>query len=158
MDQATAIADLFRRDLGTLARQIRAFPADDLLWATAPGVTNPAGNIVLHLEGNLREYVGRQLGHVEYRRDRALEFSDRGLGREELAARVDALRTTIPDVVAALSSDAMAARYPETVLERPLTTHAFLVHLHGHLNWHLGQMDTLRRILTGEGAIERMGL
>lgn len=158
MNQATTIADLFRRDLGTLARQIRAFPEDDLLWATTPGVTNSAGNLVLHLEGNLLEYIGRQLGQIEYRRNRPLEFSGHGFGRDELATRIDALRTTVPEVVASLSSDAMAALYPETVLEKPVTTHAFLVHLYGHLNWHVGQMDTLRRVLTGEGAIERTGL
>ena len=45
---------------------------------TLPGVINPAGNLALHIEGNLREFVGRQLGQLTYKRNRELEFSSRG--------------------------------------------------------------------------------
>jgi hypothetical protein len=41
----------------------------------------------------------------------------------------------------------MEREYPEVVLEAQMTTREFLIHLHGHLNWHLGQVDYLRRIL-----------
>jgi hypothetical protein len=39
------------------------------------------------------------------------------------------------------------------VLGEPLTTRQFVVHLYGHLNYHLGQIDYLRRVLTGDGAL-----
>ena len=39
-----------------------------------------------------------------------------------------------------------------------MTTRQFLIHLNGHLNYHLGQVDYLRRITTGKGAIELAGL
>jgi hypothetical protein len=35
----------------------------------------------------------------------------------------------------------------------PLSTRQFLIHLSGHLNYHLGQIDYLRRVTTGAGAI-----
>ncbi|HEV7745417.1 MAG TPA: hypothetical protein VGO56_10515 [Pyrinomonadaceae bacterium] len=41
----------------------------------------------------------------------------------------------------------MEKEYPEVVLQAPMTTQEFLIHLYGHLNWHLGQVDYLRRIL-----------
>ena len=60
------LVPLFRRDLTRLGQQIEAFSNDDVLWQTPPQFTNPPGNLILHLDGNLREYVGRQLGNVPY--------------------------------------------------------------------------------------------
>jgi hypothetical protein len=147
------LADLFRRDLTRLIRQIEAFPTDEMLWQTVPGITNAAGHLVLHIEGNLREYIGRQLGGVAYHRNRQQEFTATGLRREDLAVRIEELRGVIPSVVESLSPEQMEREYPEIVLEAALPTQAFLIHLYGHLNWHLGQVDYLRRALLGDGAI-----
>lgn len=152
------LAALYSRDLSRLIRQIEAFPNDEALWQTLPGITNTAGNLALHLEGNLREYIGRQLGHMAYSRNRPTEFAAKGLGREELVNRIEDLRRSIQSVIASLSAETMEAQYPEVVLEKPLSTNAFLIHLYGHLNWHLGQIDSLRRALTGAGAIKAAGL
>lgn len=149
------LAELYHRDLSRLVRQIEAFPSDEMLWQTTPGVTNSAGTLALHLEGNLREYIGRLLGGIAFARDRDSEFSARGLSRAGLAARLKQLSEVIPPVVAALSPEAMEAEYPQVVLQKPLTTAAFLVHLYGHLNWHLGELDYLRRFLSGQSALPR---
>ena len=37
--------------------KIEAFPNDEALWQTLPGVMNSAGNLALHIEGNLREVL-----------------------------------------------------------------------------------------------------
>ena len=66
MPMALGIAALFSRDLTRLIQELQAFPNDETLWERAPGVKNSAGNLVLHLEGNLREFIGRQLGQVGY--------------------------------------------------------------------------------------------
>ena len=142
---------LFDRDLAKLSRQIEAFPNDEALWQTLPGVTNAAGNLALHIEGNLREYVGRQLGNVPYERKRDLEFSSKGLSRAELSTRLAGLRRTIPSVIEGLSAEQMEMEYPEVVLGTTTSTQEFLIHLYGHLNWHLGQVDYLRRILVKDG-------
>jgi hypothetical protein len=150
---ATELAALFTRDLTRLAQQLRAFPDEASLWQTPPGVVNAAGNLALHLEGNLREYVGRQLGQLPYQRQRPLEFSRRDVPAAELAARVDELRTLIPSVVGALPAATLDAPFPEAVFGAPLSSRQFLIHLLGHLNYHLGQMDYVRRVVTGAGAI-----
>ena len=82
MSTATDLAFLFSRDLTKLGKQIEAFPNDEALWQTLPGVLNPAGNLALHIEGNLREFVGRQLGKRPYKRNRELEFSLRGISKK----------------------------------------------------------------------------
>ena len=129
-----------------------------MLWQTPAHFTNSPGNLVLHLEGNLRESVGRQVGNVPYARDRPLEFSTRGVSKQELIARVAELRQLIPSVIERLSPEQLEKAYPEVVLELGMSTAAFLIHLYGHLNWHVGQIDSLRRALTGGGAIRLAGL
>lgn len=147
------LAALFARDLARLLQELEAFPDSASLWHTASGMTNAAGTLALHLEGNLREYIGRQLGHVDYTRDRPLEFSKRGLEQQDLIARIEAVREMVPRVIGSLSDQVLAATYPEQVLGVPMTTRQFLIHLSGHLDYHLGQIDYLRRFTTGDGAI-----
>ncbi len=158
MPLAPNLALLFRRDLSRLIHQIDTFPDDEMLWRQCPGIANSAGNLALHLEGNLREYVGRQIGALPYHRMRELEFSSKNLSRQQLSSRLAELKESIPSIVGALSSKQMESQYPEIVLEIPLSTQEFLVHLYGHLNWHLGQIDYLRRALSGNGALPRAGL
>jgi DinB superfamily len=144
---------LFERDLNKVILQIKAFPDEGQLWITAPGVTNSAGNLVLHLEGNLREYVGRQLGGIAYVRERPKEFAERFVPANDLLQRIESVKEMVPAVIKSLNASQLNANYPENVLGYPMTAQYFLIHLHGHLNYHLGQIDYLRRILTGNGAL-----
>ena len=155
---STELAALFARDLKRLVQELTAFPDTASLWKTAPGVTNAAGTLALHLEGNLREYIGRQLGGIDYARDRPLEFSRRGVEQQELVARIEAVRAMVPRVIETLSEQQLAAIYPAQVLGKPITTRQFVIHLSGHLNYHLGQIDYLRRMTTGDGAINLVSL
>ena len=158
MNSIADLADLYQRDLTRLRQQIQAFPSDDSLWQVVPGISNPAGTLVLHLEGGLQHFIGYRLGNIPYQRKRAEEFTTKGLTKSELLSRIDNLRRDIPAVIRALSEETMQQQYPEVILERPLTTQGWLVSLFGHLSWHLGQIDYLRRMLTGGGAIEHAGL
>jgi hypothetical protein len=143
MSFSVELTALFERDLNRVVKEVLAFPSDEDLWRTASGVTNSAGNLALHLEGNLREYVGRQIGGIPYTRQRPLEFSTTGLTRAEVAARIDAVRELIGPALAIAPWDEI---FPENVLGMPLTTRHFVLHLMGHLNYHLGQINYLRRI------------
>jgi uncharacterized damage-inducible protein DinB len=147
MSFAGDLASLFGRDLSKLVEQVRAFPSDEALWETPPGVINSAGTLTLHIDGNLREYIGRHLGGVGYTRDRPTEFSARGVSRDQLIARISELRALIPSILASLSEAQLEATYPEVVFDAPMQTRWFLLHLYGHLNWHRGQLDYVRRVL-----------
>lgn len=158
MSIAEGLAALFTRDLTRLIQELQAFPSDEILWQSAPGVKNSAGNLVLHLEGNLREYIGRQIGKVAYHRSRDQEFALKDLSRDDLVDRMEQVKELVAQVVAQLSDSDLSAAYPERVLEIQLSSLDFLVHLHGHLNFHLGQIDYLRRILTEGSAVAFAGL
>ena len=151
---AQELATLFGRDINKVIEQVRAFPEDRLLWETRPGMSNSAGNLALHLIGNLSEYIGRQLGGMAFTRQRSKEFSEKGVSITELIARLEQVAELTHRIVAALAEATLSARYPEAVLGYEMTTVYFLIHLLGHLNYHLGQMDYLRRMLTGDGPIQ----
>ncbi len=157
MSLGPELSRLFHRDLTRLAQQIRATPPE-LLWSTLPGIGNSAGNLALHIEGNLREFVGRQLGGVEYVRQRDREFDSTGIGQEELAVRLEDTRTLVVPILESLPDTDWDAVFPQQTLGVALTTRQYVLHLYGHLNYHLGQADYLRRALTGEGALRLAGL
>jgi hypothetical protein len=147
------LAALYTRDLTRLVQELSAFPDTATLWQTRAGITNSAGNLALHLEGNLREFIGRLLGKREYVRDRPREFSDSGLEKQELIDRLSAVRDEIPMVIAGLLAEDLDADYPMVYGGMTLPTRQMLIHLEGHLSYHLGQIDYLRRVLTGDGAV-----
>jgi len=147
------LAALYARDLTRLVQELSAFPDTATLWQTRAGITNSAGNLALHLEGNLREFIGRLLGQIDYQRDRPREFSDSGIEKAELIARLTAVRDEIPPVIAGLTFEQLDADFPQVYVGRTLPNRQMLIHLEGHLSYHLGQIDYLRRVLTGDGAI-----
>ena len=116
MSIATELAALVGRDLTRLLQQLQAFPNEAALWETVLGTANSAGNLVLHLEGNLREYVGQQLGGLPYHRQRDLEFSLKRVPIHDLTVRIEELQRVIPQVISTLSPQQLEAKYPDTVL------------------------------------------
>jgi|ERR1041384_2781872 hypothetical protein len=158
MSVAKELGAMYRRDLTRLAQHIEAFPDDAALWQTHPAVTNSAGNLALHIEGNLREFVGRQIGGNTYTRKRDLEFSSKGVSQQELLSRLADLKTLIPPIIENLSPEQLQTQYPQTIFERPTSTQELLISLYGHLNWHMGQIDYLRRIITNGKAVKAAGL
>ncbi|MBM3790631.1 MAG: DUF1572 domain-containing protein [Acidobacteria bacterium] len=144
------LSAIITRELRALSREIRSFPDDEALWHTPPGAANSAGNLALHLAGNIRHYIGARLGGTGYLRDRAAEFSRSGLSREELARQVEDAIAAVEQHLPALTSEALEADFPEAVGGNTVRTAEFLLHLVAHLAYHLGQMDYHRRIVTGQ--------
>lgn len=147
------LAALFRRDIQRLIQELEAFPGDAYLWQTVPGILNGAGNLTLHLEGNLREYIGRALGGVEYQRDRPYEFAAKAMPASELIARIKGVEELIPTIIMNLTDKQIEAEYTQYE-SGPLVTRQFLMHLIAHFNFHLGQIGYLRRILTQGSAVK----
>lgn len=148
-----AIGTMMLRELITLRKEIEAYPSDESLWRVAPGITNSGGTLALHLAGNLQHFIGAVLGGSDYIRDRDAEFSVRGLPRAEVLNRIDQATASLTQTFRSLTDEVLARRYPEPVGKVRLSTGDFLVHLEGHLSYHLGQIDYHRRMTTGAGAL-----
>ena len=66
---------LFKRDLNKLKAEIELYKSESNLWLLEKGINNTAGNLALHLIGNLNHFIGAVLGNTGYVRQRDLEFS-----------------------------------------------------------------------------------
>ncbi len=138
------------RELEAFAREVELFPDDESLWRTLPGVTNSAGNLALHVCGNLRHFVGAVLGGTGYVRDRPAEFATRAGRRGDVARQLRETAEVVAGALARAPESALAAPYPEPHDGVQLPCGRFLVHLCVHLAFHLGQAGYLRRALTGD--------
>lgn len=141
------LSELFERDLNKLKDEIAAYADEADLWKKPGTVPNSAGNLCLHLSGNLQHYFGAVIGGTDYKRDRDAEFSTIGVSREELLADVDTSLAVVKATLARLTDEDLTATYPIEVFGKPMSTGWFLTHLCTHLTWHLGQISYHRRMV-----------
>jgi uncharacterized damage-inducible protein DinB len=137
----------FDRDLNKLKNELKAFEEEENLWKVLPGVTNSAGTLALHLIGNLNHYIGAAMGNSGYERDRDAEFSLRDVPRGEILVQIEDTRQTVAKALLEFPEDWFSRKYPLEEFGYPMTYEYFMVHLVGHLNYHLGQINYLRRIM-----------
>ncbi|MDJ1491453.1 DinB family protein [Cytophagaceae bacterium DM2B3-1] len=141
------LVQLYERDLDRLIKEVTLFNDSQNLWLTKTGVTNSAGNLCLHLIGNLNTYLGKQLGNTGYVRDRAAEFSRKDVPVQEILEALSQTKAMVTQVLEQLTESDLEQIYPEQVWGDDIQTGYFLIHLATHLNYHLGQVNYLRRIL-----------
>lgn len=144
------ITTVITRELKALRREIESYPTENDLWEIRPGITNPGGNLALHLAGNLQYFLGNVLGKNGYVRNRDAEFGDKDVPRETLLREIDNAIAAVEDGMSKISDSDLAKPFPEKVGGVSSSTGAFLAHFATHLAYHLGQVDYHRRILTGE--------
>ncbi|MGE0354344.1 MAG: DinB family protein [Gemmatimonadales bacterium] len=145
-----SVRTLILRDLALLRREVEAYPIEGQLWAQPPGIPNAAGTLALHCAGNLRHYVGARLGGTDYLRDRPAEFNRRDVPRKEILAEIDAAAADVGSALERLTEVDLTLDFPEVVGGVRVATGEFLVHLAGHLLYHVGQIDYHRRVVTGD--------
>lgn len=142
-----SIASILDRDLSKLAEEISLYNHEDTLWITQGDIKNSAGNLCLHLCGNLRHFIGAQLGNTGYMRNREFEFAAKGISKAELLNQITLCKTEIVQTLKQLPEEKLAEHYPIEVFGAPMTTLHFLNHLTAHFSYHLGQINYHRRIL-----------
>ena len=142
-----SLRSLYNRDLNKLKTEIEAYQNEENLWKIDKNIANSAGNLVLHLVGNLNHFIGTHLGNTGYVRQRDLEFSLKDIPRTELIEKIEATAAMIDSALAPLSEDDLKKEYPLVVFENTMTTDFFLIHLLAHLDYHLGQINYHRRLL-----------
>ncbi len=145
-----SLQSLFIRDLTKLKTEIEAYRNEETIWKTDKNISNSAGNLCLHLVGNLNHFVGTILGNSDYVRNRELEFSQKNIPRTELTVQIDRTIATINRSLEKLSAEDLEKEFPVESLGYKMTTGYFLIHLFGHLGYHLGQINYHRRLLDVE--------
>ncbi|MFB9079510.1 DinB family protein [Flavobacterium procerum] len=142
-----ALKMLFNRDLNKLKVEIESYQNENAIWMIDKNISNSAGNLCLHLMGNINTYIGKQLGNTGYVRNRPLEFSLKDIPKTALIDKIENTIVMVNTVLDSLTQDDLEAIYPEIVFEEEMTTGFFLIHLSTHLAYHLGQINYHRRLL-----------
>src|SRR5579863_739446 len=112
----------FKNDLGKVIKEINAYQDPEAIWRVDKGIANSAGNLALHLVGNLNTYIGAELGKSGYVRNRDLEFSAKGIPATQL---VRMLEDTIPIVertISHLTNEQLDSEYPLKVFKEKTST------------------------------------
>jgi hypothetical protein len=137
---------IYNRDLERLKKEIELFNQEDNLWKTTGTIKNPAGNLCLHLVGNLSTYIGKNLGNIPYIRDREAEFNLKNVHKGTLIEKATATREVVNTSLLKMNDRDLENIYPENVLGYEMTNGFFLIHLTAHLSYHLGQINYIRRV------------
>lgn len=141
------LISIFERDLTKLKGELSAYQSEENIWKVDAQILNSAGNLTLHLIGNLNTYIGGEIGKTGYVRNRPLEFSDKNVPREKMLAAIDSTIQVIKNALITLTEEDYSAEYPIEVFEATTSTEYFLIHLAVHLGYHLGQVNYHRRLL-----------
>ena len=141
---------LFNRDLKRLISEIEQYKIEADIWKVKGQISNSAGNLCLHLVGNLNTYIGRELGNTGYLRNRELEFSSKDVPRRELIQKIESAIAMISQTLDDLDESLLKDEYPILVFEHKTSTEYLLVHLTTHLTYHLGQINYHRRLIEGD--------
>jgi uncharacterized damage-inducible protein DinB len=157
-DPSRAVIDEVRDRLARgFPEQVRACLdalSDEQVWWRPNAQSNSVGNLVLHLCGSTRHFLGRAVGGTDYRRDRPAEFAEKGpIARERLRAVFDETVAETDAVLAALPPSRLME-----VTDRagdPFTVLNLLLRTSHHWAVHVGQMVYTAKALR-EGVFDEL--
>lgn len=135
------------RDLTLLEEEINQYTTEESLWVVKGDVKNSAGNLCLHLCGNLQHFIGTVLGNTGYVRNREAEFGSKGVPKADLIREIQATKKAVEHTLGKLEASKLDEIYPIQVFGEPMTTGYFLIHLATHLTYHRGQINYHRRLI-----------
>ena len=144
----STLKEIFERDLNKVKKEIDLYEKEKLIWLVRSEVNNSAGNLVLHLCGNLKHFIGAILGNTGFKRDREAEFSTKNVSRESLHKQIDETHKVVLETLDNMNELELEATYPINVLREDMSTEFFLTHLATHLSYHLGQLTYHRRLIS----------
>ena len=142
------LLEIYERDLNNLKKEINLYEDETKLWVLKDGITNSAGNLTLHLIGNLNHFFGATLDKNGFVRDRDREFTLKNVAREDLNARIDDALVVVKQTLNNLSEADFGKDYPLKFNDKIVKTDFMLIHLATHLTYHLGQINYHRRLIS----------
>ena len=137
----------YQRDIQRVIDEIALFKDEANIWKVAGAAKNSAGNLALHLTGGLNYLIGSNLSNTGYVRNRDAEFTTKGIDREQLIEQLKQLNAMIDKILSSLTNEQLEGSFPVFFDKENATVGYVLIQLLLHLNYHLGQINYLRRFL-----------
>jgi len=153
MDSPSAIfldysARELRRASGRIQDCLRRL-TDEQIWSRGAETENAVGNLVLHLSGNVRQWIVSGVGGEPDQRDRDAEFAARaGLGAQALTGHLRDVVNAATAVIEKLPHERLTHRF--TVQNYNVTVLEAIYHVVEHFSGHTGQIIFATKLLTGE--------
>jgi uncharacterized damage-inducible protein DinB len=133
--------------LGRLRKAVAELPEEDLWWRPNEA-SNSAGNLLLHLAGNARQWIVSGVGRQPDLRHREGEFSATGgLSRAQALTRLEDVLAEVDAVLARLEPGALAER--RTIQGNDVTVLEAVYHVVEHFSMHVGQILYIVKLRTG---------
>ncbi len=145
MDHIDLAADFVTYARAKLARQLAQIVrcarllSEREIWHRANGHCNSVGNLILHLTGNVRQWIVSGVGGESFARDRQAEFAQQGpLPTASLLASLEDTLRKADDVLARLNAATLAE--PRTIQGYEVSTLVAVFHVVEHFSGHAGQI------------------
>lgn len=122
--------------------------SDEDLWWRPNEASNSVGNLMLHLSGNVRQWIVCGVGGAEDVRERDREFSRRDpLPRDQLVATLSRTVQEADAVIAAVRGTALGQR--RLIQGREVTVLEAIYHVVEHFSTHVGQIAMIAKQRSG---------
>ncbi len=143
-----ALVEIFERDLNKLKDEINLYQDENKLWIINEEISNSAGNLCLHLLGNINHFIGTMLGKSGYVRNRDGEFASKDVSRRELITDIEKTVEVVKAALNNLKDEDFNGNFPVEKHGKIVKMDFMLLHLLTHLNYHLGQINYHRRLIS----------
>ena len=141
-----SLIPIFERDIRKLKDEIGLYETDEQLWIVTGDTKNSGGNIALHLIGNLKHFIGAVIGETGFVRDRDAEFGTTAGTRAAIMSDIDETIAIVTTALGKLTDEDLTRDFPVQKWGDTRRTDLMLLHLFGHLSYHLGQINYHRRM------------
>lgn len=138
---------LLKRDLEKLKSELQQYESEAHTWLVEKSISNSAGNLCLHLIGNLNAFIGAGLAKTSYVRQRDLEFSSTNIPLSTLLQQIDDTIVVVENGLSNVTQEQLSGDFPIVIWDKPTGMEHTLILLATHLNYHLGQINYHRRLL-----------
>jgi len=118
-------------------------------WWRPNEKSNSAGNLILHLCGNITQWMIHGVGGAADARNRPAEFAGReSCSKAELLRKLEATLIEVDAVLASLPIDKLAE--PRVIQGFEVTVLGAIFHVVEHFSYHTGQIIYITKMRTGE--------
>ena len=138
---------LYAQNLDKLKSEMMQYQAEENIWLVPHGITNSAGNLCLHLTGNLNAYIGVGLAKSNYERDREREFAAKDVPRTNLVNDIELTKNVVLSGIRRIEDSMLTKLFPIVIWDKPKTVRFTLTRLLAHFDYHLGQINYHRRMV-----------
>ncbi len=137
-DFANYACDKLERNLSQISRCAGLLSVEQLWWRANENC-NAVGNLIIHLTGNVSQWITGGVAGRQVQRARAAEFAQRDpLPRDDIVARLDAAVHEGVRVIRECGPERLAER--RWIQSYDVTVQAAIFHVVEHFSWHTGQI------------------